>query len=182
MRTLPLLAIALMACEKSGTLVVPTDDDTGSPTTDDTGGGGGDDSQVTDDSSEPLPDPEPDTSIWNGSRLVAYDGCEETLYEEGYELLSDWEYYDWAAENCPDCTNFYYVEVSPDEVCGIPVTTEVYRGLVLNEPDAEVWTFSYRGAEILDSNASFDGMVVEYAYESNGIEIQGLIEFPELPQ
>lgn len=180
---LPLLALPLLmlACEKTGTLNVPTDD-SGAPNGDDSNPGTDDSAQPTDDSSEPLPDPEPDTSVWEGSRTVYYGDCEEPLYETGYELGPDWDYYDWAMENCPDCDHLYYVDVTPETVCGIRVTTPVYRGLVLNEPDAEVWSFSYQGAYALDDRASFDGFVVEYAYNNNGVDIEGRLEFPELPQ
>lgn len=173
----------LFACEKTGTIEVPVDD-TGAPAGDDSADDSAPaDDSAADDSDEPLPDPEPDTSVWAGTRVVTYGDCQETLYEEGYELGRDWEYYDWALEYCPDCQHIYAVEVSPDEVCGIPVTTEVYRGLILDEPDAEVWTFSYQGAYALDDRASFDGMAVDYAYElDGGLYIEGRLEFPELPR
>lgn len=130
--------------------------------------------------------PEPDTSVWIGERDLRYDGCEETLSEEGFELDDSWEYYEYVQDECPKCNHFYEVDVWPEQACGLGISTTVYRGLILDadEGHAEVWGFSNNGTSEYDDNADFDGMNVDYAYDvyDGAVEIVGRINFPELDE
>ena len=124
-----------------------------------------------------------DTSVWIGTRELSYDGCTDTLDEEGYQLSSDWEYYEYVQDECSRCTHFYEVSVGPDEACGLDVSTTVYRGLVLDAETgrAEVWGFSNNGTSEYDGDADFDGMNVDYDYDlwDGAVDIVGRIEFPQ---
>lgn len=130
--------------------------------------------------------PVPDTSVWIGERDISYDGCNDTLEEDGFLLDEDWEYYEYVQDECSKCTHFYEVDVSPDEACGLSISTTVYRGLILDAEDgsAEVWGFSTNGTSEYDDNADFDGLNVEYAYDlyDGYVEIVGRINFPELEE
>jgi len=126
---------------------------------------------------------EPDFSVWDGERVISTEeGCEEALGEEGYELGPEWEYYDYVVDYCPECDHYYYVEVGPDEVCGIDVASEVIRGVVLGDGQAEVWTFYPGDPDTLDDDATFDGRVIEYSYRlwDGYLDIEGRVEFPVL--
>ncbi len=130
--------------------------------------------------------PTPDTSVWIGERDISYDGCNDTLVEDGFQLDEDWEYYEYVQDECSKCTHFYEVDVSPDEACGLAISTTVYRGLILDaeEGSAEVWGFSNRDTTEYDYRAEFDGTNVDYEYDlyDGYVEIVGRINFPELEE
>jgi hypothetical protein len=168
--------VLLFALACSPGKIVLTNAD-GEPIGDDTGVG---DSGDTGDTG---PDGDPDYSVWSGEREIqTEDGCFETLYEDGFELESDWEYYDEVVDYCPECQHFYYAEVSPEVVCEVSVANEVIRGVVFDEDSAEVWTFYPGEPRALDSNAAFDGWSIDYDYDlyDGYILIEGRVEFPAL--
>lgn len=128
-------------------------------------------------------DGEPDFAIWEGSRLIeTEEGCSDEILEEGYELGPEWEYYDYVVDYCPECDHFYYVEMWPEEVCGIDVASEAVRGVTLGEDWAEVWTFYPGEPDALDDDAVFDGWVIDYDYRlwDGYLDIEGRVEFPPI--
>jgi hypothetical protein len=129
------------------------------------------------------PDPVPDLSLWIGERMFITDDCEEPAIEEGHELTAEnWDGYEDAHNDCPNCDRIYYVEVSPDEICGVPVTTERYRGVDFNDGNgiAYVYDFGRNGASVVDPAATFDGWTLNYEYTySDWLTLVGTVNFPE---
>lgn len=165
------ILIALTACSPSGE--IQTD-----ATLSDTG-----DTVDTDSGDVVVPDPEPDLSIWMGERTFITEDCEEPATEVGHELTAEnWDSYEETKDECPNCDHIYYVAVSPETICGYPVTQERYRGVdFLEDGQAIVYDFGgWSGAEILDPDASFDGWTLSYAYDySNWLSMVGVVEYPE---
>jgi hypothetical protein len=192
-RSLVLLLPVLAACN-SGKIDAPDDggttDDTGEPAVvaDDTGDTG-------EEEEEEVAEPEPDFSVWEGSRRFVYDSqwddydCDEEIFETGAEITSGADHAQ-LSEMCPACDHFYEISLSTDELCGyLPVDQSPYRGLALGDDWAQVFRFGEdrRGdleMEELDLGASFDGWTVSYAYTAGlgwggDIEITGSVVFPE---
>ena len=128
-------------------------------------------------------DPKPDLSVWMGQRTFITDDCEEPATEIGHELTADtWNDYEDTKDECPNCDHIYYVEVSPDTICGVPVTQERYRGVdFMDEGKAIIYDFGgWSGAEILDPDAQFDGWTLTYSYDySSWLSMEGVVEYPE---
>lgn len=187
-----LLLSLLLACKQTGSIELPgpgngdpSGDDTAAPTDDSSGADDSDDPDPTDDSDEPDPDPdpaeEPDYSVWLGERVLYYDGCEATLTEKGAEVGADFEYWDYLDYYCADCDYWYYVEVSPDEACGLDIATETFRGVVFNGDRADVYYMSTSGSGgVLAEDADFDGWTITYEYETSGVLLEGVVEYPAL--
>jgi hypothetical protein len=135
------------------------------------------------DSGEVVVEPVADLSVWIGERIFITDDCEEQATEVGHELTADnWDGYEDAHNDCPNCDRIYYVAVSPEEICGVPVTTERYRGVDFNEDGtAYVYDFGRGGASVLDSAATFDGWTLNYEYEySTWLTLVGTVNYPEV--
>ena len=136
------------------------------------------------DTGEIAPPPkEADLSVWLGERIFITDDCEETATEEGHELTAEnWDGYEEAHDECPNCDRIYYVGVSPETLCGYPVTQVRYRGVDFTENDeAIVYDFSdWSGASILDPDATFDGWTLNYEYEYSGsLALVGTVNYPD---
>ena len=171
-----LLSLTLFACAGSGTLDIGPPSDKG----DDTG--------LTEEEEEQA-DPTPDYSRWVGTRDVFLGDCEGRLNEEGTRMDADWEHYDLAESWCLECAGFYRVEVSPDRVCNMDVTSTVYRAISYDEDgDAAIYNLDLDGdrwaIEALDEHASFDGWNLEYDYDirtwGEDPWVEGRIEFPQV--
>ena len=72
--------------------------------------------------------------------------------------------------------------MSPSSACGLSVATSTYRGLVLSEGSADVYFMGsdFRSGGLLAEGGTFDGYTISYAYETSGVTLTGLVEFPEL--
>ena len=165
------ILLALTGCAPTGEIETgPTPVDTGSP---------GDTGEVID----PKPDPTPDLSVWIGERTFITDDCSEPATEVGHQLTADnWNDYEDTKDECPNCDYIYYVAVSPESICGIPVTQERYRGVdFMEDGQAIVYDFSgWSGAEIVDPDAEFDGWTLTYSYDySSWLSMEGVVEYPE---
>jgi hypothetical protein len=136
----------------------------------------------TEETGDPV-EPVADLGIWIGERVFVTDDCEEPASEEGHELTADnWDGYQDAHDNCPNCDYIYYVAVSPETVCGYPVTQVRYRGVDFTEEDAAiVYNFDNWGrAEVLDPDATFDGWTLSYEYDYSGwLSMVGTVNYPE---
>ncbi len=128
-------------------------------------------------------EPVADLSLWIGQRTFITDDCSEPATETGHELTADnWNDYEATKDTCPNCDHIYYVSVSPDSLCGVPVTQERYRGVdFMEDGQAIVYDFGgWSGAEILDPNAQFDGWTLTYSYDYNSwLSMEGVVEYPE---
>jgi len=177
-------------------------DDTGSTGGDDTGSTGGDDTGSTGSTdtgdtgsttTEPKPDPEPDYSVWQGTRTFITDDCEETVEETGFLLDESWEFAEYLGDveaACGDCTHFYYITASTSSVCGwYGIEEEFYRGLKITEDSVDVYTVDsfflsddtfWIWADVLDEGNDFDGWAFDYGYDDwwGAIVIDGKVEFP----
>jgi len=142
-----------------------------------------DDSASSDTGEVVEPDPEPDYSVWKGERLFVTDDCEEPALEEGHELTAEnWDSYDEVHDTCPNCDHIYYVAVSPEEVCGYPITEVRYRGVDFVEDGGAIfYNFNSWGqAEVIDPDAEFDGWTLKYAYSyGDELDMYGTVSFPE---
>ena len=183
-----LALLILHACNNSGTLEIPEDqldpDDTASESDVDTDTDADADADADADSdadADTDPEGEPDFDIWIGERFIEMGDCEATLTEYGVGLHEDWEYYDYAQYYCEGCDRFYYVEVSPSEVCGVDVSTEVIRGIGFDSNSAQIYSLSQEGVYAMGDSGSFDGWTIEYEYyhESTHSDIYGVVTFPE---
>jgi hypothetical protein len=138
----------------------------------------------TNDTGEIQAPKEADLSVWIGERVFITDDCEEPAIEEGHELTAEnWDGYEEAHNECPNCDRIYYVAVSPETICGYPVTQVRYRGVDFMENDeAIVYDFSeWSGASIIDPNATFDGSTLSYEYEYSGsLAFTGTVNYPEV--
>jgi len=188
MRIISLALLALsVACVPVGYLA-PDADDTAPPEADTDTDTDADTDTDTDADADTDADtdigPVPDMSVWNGTRLFYYDyagGCEDLVTETGEEITEGDSDYDELVDLCPGCDHFYFVNVSPDEVCGwVDMATETYRGLELGEDSAVVWRLDYGEASELDEG-SFDGWTIDYFYEIDDywMEVTGQVVFPE---
>lgn len=191
MRTLAPLLLALGAC--SPTIAGKVTPDTGLTGADGADGSDGADDTGTDGTEDP--EPEPDFTVWEGSRTFTVDSryddydCEgDEVAESGVEVTSG-AVFEAIQEQCPLCSHVYEIEVATDEACGwIPLATTVWRGLVLGEDSAQVYRFAEADGRIeaddLDLAASFDGWAITYDYTAaeewwGSIEVDGQLAFPE---
>lgn len=142
-----------------------------------------DTSAGTNDSGEVVVEPVPDLSLWIGERVFITDDCEETATEVGHELTAEnWDGYEDAHNACPNCDRIYYVAVSPESLCDIPVTQERYRGVDFTEDGAAIVYDFDRGdrANVLDPAATFDGWTLNYEYDySSWLNLRGTVSYPE---
>lgn len=205
MRALVLAALALGACEGGSVQLGGKGggagdsggghDDSGTPETDDTGDDSSADDSGDDSADDTAPPaPMPDYSVWDGSRTFSYSSswgdCSESTTEFGEEI-TEGDTYDALVEACPDCERIYEIGVSPDELCEwIGLSDPTYRGLVFGDDWAAVYGFDWGWdgdveADLLDSDASFDGWTISYGYELDygvTLEIEGSLTFPELDE
>ena len=165
-----------------------TEDTENSEDTNDT-----DDTQETEDTEDtntedPVEIPEDNNNpnvypnYWEGTRVLSYDGCSETITGYGVEVSEDFP--NWMSV-C-NCDEIYLVQVSTQAACGLPVQTEFYRAVKYNdfemdilyypdpnpdgpyEPsllatatiteDGETWSYQY-AAQTADGTANLDGLV-----------------------
>ena len=195
MRTLAPLLLGPLAL---ATACTPTIDgkgtlDTGVTTADGADGTDGADDTGTDGTEEP--EPEPDFSVWQGSRTFVVDSrydeydCDgDEVAESGVEITSG-AAYDAIMAECPLCDHIDEVEVERDEACEwIPLATTIWRGLVLGEGSAQVYRFDEEDGRVesddLDLAATYDGWTVTYDYVGaeewwGSILISGQVAFPE---
>lgn len=168
--------------------------DTGDSGTTDSGDSGDSGSTDTGDSgtTDTATEPEPDYSVWSGTRTFSYESdwgdCTESVEESG-EAETSGDAYDAMIGACPSCDYVYVVDLSADSVCDwISLANPTYRGLILGDGTATVYTFGQDRdgdvyAEALDDSADFDGWNLGYAYEIDygvTIAVTGALVFPEL--
>ena len=186
--SLSLLALSV-ACVPVGVLSVPVDDtaapegDTDTDTDTDADTDADADADADTDADTDV-GPEPDFTVWDGSRTFFYDyagGCEDTATESGTAIQEGDSGYQDLLALCPSCDWFYLVYVSPDQVCGwVDLATETYRGLELGEDSAVVWRLDYGEASEL-AEGEYDGWTIDYYYEIEDywMEVTGQVVFPE---
>lgn len=166
--------LVLLACSQSGSIDITADSGVPQDTGADTGDTG---------TTEPL---EPDFVSWEGERLIAYDGCEETLYEDGWDY-GDKDVVEQIQDGgCPDCFVLFELEVGPDEVCGLDVSTTTYRSLAFDGDRYAIWGITSRGelyvlAEDLELT---DDLRLEYDYSQydGALQVTGWVQFPALEE
>lgn len=186
-------AVLMVGCSGTGTLVQSdkgTPDDSGAATID--SGGGGSRDTGGDDSGGGL-EPQPDYSVWQGSRVFSYDSywdgydCSgDDVGESGHELTGSDR--DRLAVGCPACQHFYEVTPDSDHACDwIRLASPTWRGLVLGDGWAQVFAFDDEGvAELLDGAATFDGWTLDYHYTAEPyhnveVDVVGQVTFPPVP-
>jgi hypothetical protein len=182
------LLLVSTACVPVGVLS-PSLEDSASPEGDtdtDTDADGDTDADADADTDADTDLPEPDYSVWEGTRNFYYDyggGCDDTVTETGTAIQEGEPERHELERLCPDCAWFYLVHVSPDEVCGwVDMATETYRGVVFSDDQAEVWRLDYGQATLLDTG-DFDGWTIDYFYEIDDywMEVTGQVSYPEAP-
>lgn len=161
-------------------------DDTDTQDTEDTNDT--DDTQDTEDTEDPVEIPEDNNNpniypnYWEGTRVLSYDGCSETITEYGTEVSEDFA--NWMSV-C-NCDEIYYVQVNTSSACGLGIQTDFYRAVKYNgfemdilyypdanpsapyEPsllatatiteDGETWSYEY-AAQAPDGTANLDGLL-----------------------
>ena len=181
------------------------DDDTGNPTdTDDTDTQDTEDTQDTNDTNdtsdtedtdpvdtdtdEPVEIPADNNNpnvypnYWEGTRVLNFNGCAETITEYGPEVSQDFP--NWMS--LCNCDEIYYVQVDRSSACGLPVQNGFYRAVKYNgteidilyypdpnasgpyEPsllatavilsDGETWSYQY-AAQTAGGTATLDGLL-----------------------
>ena len=183
------------------------DDDTGNPTdTDDTDStdtqdtedtNGTSDTEDTDpvdtDTDEPVEIPADNNNPnvypneWWGTRVLNFDGCSETITEDGYEVSQ--EYSNWMSV-C-NCDEIYYVEVvDTSSACGLPVQTAFYRAVKYNGTEIDILYYPdpnasgpYEPSLLATAVILSDGETWSYEYSAQtavGIAtLDGLLTFTE---
>ena len=209
MKNVVWLSVALIACNSSGSVVLDKDgnivDDTGTVESDDTGSteetdetdtedtdpddtDDTEDTEDTQDTEDPAEIPEDNNNpniypnIWEGTRVLTYNGCSETITEYGPEVSEDFA--NWMS--ICNCDEIYYVQVDTSSACGLGIQTAFYRAVkyngfemdILHYPDAnpsapyepsllatatitedgETWSYEY-AAQAPDGTANLDGLV-----------------------
>ena len=164
MRLLP--ALALIACNPTGTAVVgdaPDVTDTGLTDTPDTSDSSASDTDTEDSDTTPYP------LIWSGTREIIFEGiCEDTIYEDGEEVTKDSDYED-LLDACPSCSHIFEASTDPDAICSgqVGVSSTIYRGIIYNEQDVTVvllyeddgrWEISQ------EADGEIDGDKLTYSY------------------
>ena len=205
------LSVAFIACNSSGSVVLDKDgnivddtaveiDDTGTPedtdpvdtedtdTQDTEDTSDTEDTQDTEDTEDPVEIPEDNNNpniypnYWEGTRVLSYEGCSETITEYGTEVSEDFA--NWMS--ICNCDEIYYVQVDTSSACGLGIQTAFYRAVKYNgfemdilyypdtnpsapyEPsllatatiteDGETWSYEY-AAQAPDGTANLDGLV-----------------------
>ena len=168
-----------------------TEDTQDTEDTDDTNGTSDtEDTQDTEDTDpeEPVEIPEDNNNPnvypneWDGTRVLNFDGCSETITEEGDEVSQDFP--NWMS--LCNCDEIYYVQVDTSSACGLQVQTAFYRAVKYNgteidilyypdpnasgpyEPsllatavilsDGETWSYEY-SAQTASGTATLDGLL-----------------------
>jgi len=128
--------------------------------------GGTDGTDGTDGTEEP-----PYPLTWEGTRVIEFPGyCEEELVEVGIEFTQERDA-EPLLDACPGCEMIFFVEVSPDTICGsAPVAPEVIRGIEpLSGNNVIIYAFGQdeRGDWVAYelSEGELDGELLTYAYE-----------------
>jgi hypothetical protein len=158
----------------------------------DTGSGGGD----TADSADTAPElPSTDWSRYAGERtfLLSTDwgSCEETIEEEGRELL-DGDEFEAVSALCPACSHVFENLPGQSTVCYGAITLDTtWRAVALNAEGTEATVYFYLDGsdgiyEWAYSHDSFDGEALEFAYEfelwgSTPVVVSGEMAFSLLP-
>jgi hypothetical protein len=126
------------------------------------------------------PVPELDYDRWSGVRVLSQNGCDGELIEVGERLDEDWVQYDLLRGFCDDCEHWYVLDVSPETVCGLPVSTYTFRGLRLGAAVPELYWMAEGAAEGGHlADASWLGETLTYSAEFFGVEHVGTVGFPE---
>lgn len=146
------------------------------------------DTQDTQDTEDPAEIPEDNNNpniypnYWEGTRVLNYDGCSETITEYGTEETENFP--NWVS--LCNCDEVYYVQTDKQSACGLSLQTAFYRAVKYNgfemdilyypdtnpsapyEPsllatatiteDGETWSYEY-AAQAPDGTANLDGLV-----------------------
>ena len=150
------------------------------------------DTQDTDDTEEPVEIPADNNNpnvypnYWEGTRVLSYDGCSETITEYGTEVSEDFS--NWMSV-C-NCDEIYYVQVNTQSACGFPVTPAFYRAVKYNGFEMDILYYPgpdnsspYEPSLLATATITEDGETwsYEYALQSNDgtINLDGLVNFFE---
>lgn len=166
--------LVLLACSQSGSVDITPDAGTPQDTAGDT---------ADTNPSEPL---EPDFVSWDGERVISYDGCEDTLFEEGLDYGDKDVVEQIQDAGCPDCFVLFELDVGPDEVCGLDVSTTAYRSLAFDGERYTIWGITSRGElyELADDLELTDDLRLEYDYSQydGALQVTGWVQFPAIEE
>ena len=148
------------------------------------------DTQDTDDTEEPVEIPEDNNNpniypnYWEGTRVLTYDGCSETITEYGTEVTEDFT--NWLSV-C-NCDELYYVQVDKQAACGLPVSTAFYRAIKYNGFEMDILYYPetnpegpYEPSLLATATITEDGQTWSYEYSaqtaSGTANLDGLLNF-----
>jgi hypothetical protein len=126
-------------------------------------------------------------NFWEGTRVLNYEGCSETITEYGQEVTDTFP--NWMAL-CP-CDELYYIQTNTQSACGLPVQTAFYRGVKYNGFEIEIFAYpsntnpNVPSAPYLLATADImaDGETWSYAYSAQGpngaADLDGEVRFFE---
>ena len=148
-----------------------------------------DDTQDTEDTEEPVEIPEDnnnpniDDNSWEGTRVLSYDGCSETINESGPEVTAD--YPNWMS--ICNCDEIYYITVDRQTACGLPLRDWFYRAVKYNGLEMDVLDYPVRTDEPYEpsllaiATINEDGETWSFSYDveqPNGTaNLAGLVNF-----
>lgn len=172
-------ALALLACNSSGTAVVgdaPDVTDTGS-TIDTT------DSSSPDTDTEEETEPVPYPLSWRGTREIIFEGyCEDTIYEDGEEVTRDSDFED-LLDACPSCSHIFEASTDPSSICygQVGVSATIYRGIIYTEEGVTVVMFSeddgrWEISKEIDGDLDEDRLTYDYEDEYAGYDYTAIGE------
>ncbi|MCP4805297.1 MAG: hypothetical protein GY884_08100 [Proteobacteria bacterium] len=159
------LVLWTLACQPTLIVEAPlAGDDTGVQAGDDTGqvdSGSGDSGPAFDTSDGPY--------SWSGERTYDIGGiCQGTLQETGVQLTDGLERFESA---CGQCSQFFELSVSPNQICDLGVASRAWRGLSFaGDGTVGIWTVAETDAGELQAQmfAEADlGETVTYAWSGD---------------
>jgi len=195
MKTALISLFPLLACNSKGSVVIDVEDIAEDTATEEGNPGDTDiedtDTEDTDPEEEtpPTDNANPDIypNYWSGTRTVNYQGCTETIVEEGVEISFDIPA-EWM-ELC-SCDEIYYVEVVGGSACGLSVQFQFYRAVKYNGFEMDIWyyqnpeeTSPYEPLPLAKARIDEDGETWNYRYSPDGsgdeIRIEGTVDFSQ---
>ena len=187
MRTTPLLAL-LLGCGPAGAVIGDSDTDTDTDTDSDTDTDIDTDVDAdTDVDTDVDTDTDPQPKIWVGERFFTFRWCEDTVIEDGLQVLEE-GLVEEVLQECRSCDELYQVNMSPEAICDgyVPISTEVFRVIDYGTgSNATIyWAQETDSGWELDElgEGTFQGPRMEYEYSggaSGGYRVDAWVEILE---
>ena len=125
-------------------------------------------------------------NYWEGTRVLNYNGCSETITEYGPEVSQDFP--DWIS--LCNCDEIYYVQVDKSSACGLPVQTAFYRAVKYNGLEIDIFYYPdanpsspYEPTLLATAEILSDGETWSYEYSAQTANatatLEGLLNFLE---